>query len=209
LPLAALIAAAGVVLAGRLLQSDQPSLSAENPPAVNEPAPDLTVPAFRFRLAKVESVVTGATEEVGATARVSGREIQSMLSGLYRSAFLDPANWREGEYDEAWALFEPEAASRAEADIESLTLGSEAADAYERVAPVGGMIKVSLLMDEWGAPFTAAVAMRFTARASGTDGEVTLVVSRGEFFLSPSADGWLVHAYELERADRAPRGAAA
>lgn len=208
LPAAGLALAAAAFLSVRLIQADPPAASAEPTPGP-KPAADLGVPAFSFRLAKVESVAAGSKGDVGPQARESAREIRATLSRLHRAAFLDPGNWRAGAYDRAWALFEPDTAAAAEADAETLTLGPDAGAVYDNVVPVRGFVRVSLLMDGEGQPFTAAVAMRFTARATTGDGEIVLVVSRGQYFLRPTAEGWRVYGYEVERADRAPKGAAA
>lgn len=142
-------------------------------------------------------------------AREAAGQIKLVLSQLYSRTFLDPANWREGAYDDAWALFVPKAAEAARADEATLSLGPDAGAAYDSVKPAGGSIKLSLLMDETGIPFTAVATVKFAAKVTEADGDVEVLVSAGEYFLRPVGESWRIFGYEIERKSREPKAAGA
>ena len=50
-------------------------------------------------------------------------------------AFLDPDNWLEGSYDSVWELFESGARREAQSQVETLTAGAGAGDAFEQILP--------------------------------------------------------------------------
>jgi hypothetical protein len=200
-----LLAGAAAVVVALVLLGNDPGPSApagSNATEIVEPAP-----AFTFRLVSVERVSSGEGSDAGPVAREAAGQIKLVLSQLYSQTFLDPANWREGTYEGAWALFAPKAAEAARADEATLSLGPDAGTAYDSVKPAGGSLKLSVLMDEAGDPFTAVATVKFAAKATETDGDVVVLVSTGEYFLRPVGDSWRIFGYEIERKTREPKGA--
>ena len=168
------------------------------------------VPEFDFTAGRAKAVATAPepdTETLEAEAEAIGEEITPLLDDLYTNAFLDPANWREGDYEEVLAAFSEGAASTAQQRVEVLTLGETAGDAYERVTPEKGSIGFTVLFDPLGSPNTAVARVRFSALGERSDGTFTLIVSKGELFLR-DIDGWQITAFDVTRQDReaqAPR----
>jgi hypothetical protein len=168
------------------------------------------VPAFDFRLGNtaVVPVVAGTdTDTLKAEARTVSEQVAAVVDDLYTNAFLDPTNWREGDYEEIVDLFADEARASAEQGVETLTLGASAGDVYASVAPERGGLTFSVLFDREGAPHTVVVEVRFTALGERQDGTYTAIVSDGTFFLR-DLDGWRVTAFDIERADREARAPA-
>lgn len=162
------------------------------------------VPEFDFTVGRAKAVATASeadTEALEAEAGDIGQEITPVLDELYTNAFLDPANWREGDYDEVLAMFSEGATSTAQQSVEVLTLGATAGDVYDRVTPEKGSIGFTVLFDPAGSPSTAVAQVRFTALGERSDGTFTLIVSKGELFLR-DVDGWRITAFDVTRQDR-------
>ncbi len=73
---------------------------------------DDTVPPFEFRLSKTGVVATVEEADLDAMRTQAGtvaEEITPLLDDLYTNAFLDPTNWRGGDYEEIFSIFAPEA----------------------------------------------------------------------------------------------------
>ncbi len=164
---------------------------------------DDTVPPFDFTRAQAGVVATAENADADAMAtqaEAAADEITPMLDDLYTNAFLDPTNWRDGDYEEIFAIFAPEALADAQQGVETLTLGATAGDVYERVTPKRGTIKYRVLFDQDGNPATVVATVSFTALGQRLDGTYTAIVSSGEYFLSDE-DGWKVTAFTVSRSD--------
>jgi len=161
-------------------------------------------PEFDFTVGRAKAVATAPeadTQSLEAEAEAIGEEITPVLDDLYTNAFLDPANWREGDYEEVLAAFSEGAASTAQQSVEVLTLGATAGDLYERVTPEKGGLGFTVLFDPAGSRHTAVARVRFSALGERSDGTFTLIVSKGELFLR-DIDGWQITAFDVTRQDR-------
>jgi hypothetical protein len=167
--------------------------------------PDDRVPAFSFEIAKARAVPTGGEIE-GDRARGIAEEtadaVGRTLTDLYVAAFLDPANWRVGIYDDAFDAFAASVRVRARQDGNLLTLGPGGSD-LRSVLPVLGELRVSVLLDREGRPAGAAAAVAFAAEVTGADGAIVEVRSGGTYFLQPAGGAWRVIGYRVDREDRA------
>ena len=168
---------------------------------------DNTVPPFEFRLSKTGVVATVEDADLDAMRTQAGTvagEITPLLDDLYTNAFLDPTNWREGDYEEIFTIFAPEALASAREGVETLTLGATASDVYERVTPRRGSLRFRVLFDQEGAPDTVVVQVSFAALGQRQDGTYTAIVSSGELFLNDDG-GWKVTAFDVTREDHATK----
>jgi hypothetical protein len=164
---------------------------------------DDTVPPFDFTQGKVGVVGTVAHADIDAMttqAESAAADITPMLDDLYTNAFLDPTNWRDGDYEEVFGIFASDALADAQAGVETLTLGTTAGDVYERVTPKRGSIKYRVLFDQDGNPATVVATVSFSALGQRQDGTYTAIVSSGEYFLSDEG-GWKVTAFTVSRSD--------
>jgi len=166
---------------------------------------DHTVPEFDFRVSpKTAVVATSADADVEAlrpAAEQAGAEVTAVLDELYTAAFLDPTNWREGDYEEVFAFFADGAVGAAREAVETLALGAGAGDVFEKVTPRRGRLAFRVLFDPDGAADTVVARVRFRALAERTDGTYQTIVSQGQFFLR-DVGGWKVTAFDVERKDR-------
>lgn len=165
---------------------------------------DEDAPPFDFRVGRtlVEPTVADADEDaLQAEAEALTQEITPVLDDLFTNAFLDPANWRNGDYEEVFELFADGAAASAQSGVETLTLGASAGEVYESVAPTRGGLDYTVLFDQEGSPNTVVARVRFYALGERADGTYIAIVSAGQMFLR-DLDGWKVTAFDMRRNDR-------
>jgi LCP family protein required for cell wall assembly len=162
---------------------------------------ETVVPPVRFQIATVK--VASMDEEEAKPTEAQGvlPEIRSVMQSFYREAFLDPANWKTGDYGPALERFTPEAAAKAKEHLDVLTLGADAGDNYDDIKPKPSLLGLRVLVDDKGEPVSAFALVTFAADASTSDGEPRKVVSKARFALEPSADGWLVNGFSATRED--------
>lgn len=165
---------------------------------------DEAAPPFDFRVGRVrvERVVADADTDALRTEAetLTTEEITPVIDELWTDGFLDPANWREGDYEEFFALFADDAAAAAQSNVDVLTLGANAGDEYERVTPDRGGIEYTVLFDRDNNPDTVTARVRFYATAELNDGTSVAIVSAGQLFLQ-NRDGWKVVAFDVRRND--------
>jgi hypothetical protein len=169
------------------------------------PGGDEPVPAFDFKAAKVTVVPTAEnanTKALQPAAEQASQTVVPVLDTLFTEAFLDPNNWKDGSYDEAWEEFSDAARPNASgADAETLTLGANAGDTYDTVSPDKGSIRFDVLFDRDGKPFSVAAHVKFYGLGEGKDGTYTAIVSHGVMFLRDTGNGWKVIGYDMKRND--------
>ncbi len=165
--------------------------------------PDETIPAFDFSQGRTTAVSVKAEEkkQVPTSAKTAATGITSTLDTLYTEAFLDPANWREGSYDEVWPLFADSAAGAAQQDGATLTAGA-GGDAFATIAKPKGRIQVKVLLNDNNAVATAVAIVRFSAVGTRKDGRLMLFHSSGQYFLQHAGDGWQVYSFSVRRKDQ-------
>ena len=164
---------------------------------------DEPVPEFDFTVRRSVAVPTAPDADVTALtseAETVGSEITPTLDDLYTNAFIDPSSWEDGDYEEAFASFAPDAAAAAQENVDTLTLGATAGEDFESVDPGKGFLTYEVLFDRDGNPDTAVVAVRFTALGERTDGTFVQIVSDGQYFLQ-DLDGWKITAFDVTRSD--------
>jgi hypothetical protein len=165
--------------------------------------PDDTIPAFDFRVGKTSAVsVTADKEKTPKTAQTAAADITSALDALYTEAFLDPANWRDGSYDEVWPVFADSAEGAAQQNATTLTVGAGGANTFEKIADPKGRIQVKVLLNERDEIATAVAIVRFSAVGTRKDGKLTLFRSAGQYFMQPGGDGWQVYSFSVSRDDQ-------
>jgi hypothetical protein len=160
-------------------------------------------PPFDFQIRKVRALATSEQADEAALtdeAEAIERELTPVVDELFTNAFLDPANWAEGEYAEVLDRFGEDARPTAEASIETLTLGTTAGEVYDEVAPDRSVLDYKVLFDPDGEVGQVVVTVRFSALGTRADGGYTAIVSDAELFFDDPGD-WLISAFDVERAD--------
>ncbi len=158
-------------------------------------------PAFRFTATRKVVPTSGGRikrrqREASERAEVAARTI---LDDLYTQGFLDPANWTQGQYADAFAGFARGARERAEARPGLLTAGERAGARYEQILPVGGRIETRVLVARGGRPTLLLSFVRFSAVAEGP--EPVTFRSTGQFFFERIRGSWKIVSFHVTRAD--------
>ena len=168
--------------------------------------PSSGTPAFSFKLIGTKGVpgVSHADRgAIGAVADNAAKDIHDVLDRMYKLAFLDPSNWKAGKYDNVFGFFDLGAsASRAKADVDTLTLGPDAGSTFSDVQPSSGTLSVEVLVDKGGQPVSATASVVFKAKATGNGGAGEIVVSKGQYFMHILEGGWSIFGYSVARDDR-------
>ena len=160
-------------------------------------------PEFAFDATKPKPVETATKpdhQKAVAAAQAPAEAVTQQLDDLYTAAFLDPGNWMDGAYDDVLGLFADGARDAAEAQLDVLTAGPEAAEAFETIRPMPSTLKVHVLFDPEGVAQSVEGSVRFVARGTGAEGQVMLV-SKGQFILEKSDGDWLVVSFSVQRSD--------
>jgi hypothetical protein len=164
---------------------------------------DEVTPPFDFIVKGASAVATVSDADdaaLAASAEDVAQEITPTIDDLFTNAYLDPSNWRDGDYEEVFATFAPDAVATAEQNVEILTLGANAGDVFATVDPGKSKLSYEVLFDPDGALETAVVSVIFRATGERKDGTYLAIVSEGEFFLR-QLDGWQITAFDVTRAD--------
>lgn len=165
-------------------------------------------PAFRFSSTTKELVPTEPgtvrprTRRAGERAAAAARDA---LARLYAEAFLDPANWSEGVYDDAFVDFAVQARDEAARRTALLTAGAGAGDRYDEIRPINGRLATRILLDRTGTPTLLVSTVRFSAAALGPEPQTLRSV--GEFFFERIDGAWRIVSFHVVRTDE-PREAA-
>lgn len=163
---------------------------------------DPDTPSFRFRTTD-RTLIPTAAGSVRERARAKGveatRAVTGLLTELYVEGFLDPDNWREARYEDAFRIFARSAVARAEALTRVLTAGADAGERFEQILPVGGRVATRILLDRTGKPALVVAEVRFRAEARGDD--VATLRSTGQFFFERIEGRWKVISFDVSRDD--------
>ena len=160
-------------------------------------------PEFAFDASKPKSVETAAKPDhklAVEAAQGPAKAVTKQLDDLYTAAFLDPGNWMDDEYDDVLSFFVGDARDAAEKQLDVLTAGPAAGDAFETIKPMPSTLKLQVLLDPAGAPHAVEGSVRFVARGTGADAQVMLV-SKGQFILQKDDGEWLVVSFSVQRTD--------
>ena len=123
--------------------------------------------------------------------------VQDALQRLLQAGYIDPGSWGDaGALDD---YFTEDAAGSVEPEIDTLSLGKDAADTIESVTPLPSRLKVTTLLDGDLNPIRALGEVRFKAKATNTDASTIRIEVTGAFFLVPDGDTWKVEAFDLDR----------
>jgi hypothetical protein len=160
-------------------------------------------PEFAFETGKLKPVETATEPDHKAAVAAAGAPAEAVtrrLDDLYTAAFLDPGNWMDGSYDDVLDFFARGAGDAAEEQLDVLTAGPDAGDAFDTIEPMPSTLKLHVLLDPEGVPRAVEGSARFVARAAGTAGQVRLV-SKGQFVLEKADGEWLVVSFSVQRSD--------
>jgi hypothetical protein len=198
-----LLLAIGVV--ALLMRDDSPPRAAGPGDRTTESDDDVAssaTPSFRFREVSRELVRT-SPKRIGRRHRQASIRAEAaaleVLTDLYTEGFLDPSNWEQGRYVDAFRGFARRARDHAASRSALLTAGPRASDRYTQIVPKSGRIATRILLDREGAPALLVSIVRFSALASGD--EVVTLRSTGQYFFERVGDAWKIVSFHVERND--------
>jgi hypothetical protein len=148
---------------------------------------------FSFDIGKVGGRPVGdpAPREDLEEAAVAVRDT---LDDLFVEGFIDPSEWRGGQFPGIFDAFSGPAVKKARSDIPVLTLGPDARQiAFMR--PRFGRLNVRFLTDEEGGLTGAVATTSFAAQGEFAEGGPVLAQHEGTWFMRPLADQWLIVGY--------------
>jgi hypothetical protein len=164
---------------------------------------DEAAPPFDFTVKGARAVATSTEADddaLNASAEQVTEDVTPTIDDLYTLAFLDPSNWRDGEYDEAFEAFANGARETARSSADVLTLGAGAGDVFRSVQPRKSALSYQVLFDKDGNPDTVVATVVFRALGERKDGTYLAILSEGTLFLR-DVDGWKVTAFDVTRGD--------
>jgi hypothetical protein len=166
--------------------------------------PDNTIPDFAFKQGKTSAVAVKDEKKnsVPSSAESAAADVKTAMTRLYTEAFLDPANWRDGSYDEVWPVFFDNAVGPAQQDASTLTVGTGGGDTFTKIAEPKGRLNVKVLLNDKDEVATAVAIVKFSAVGTRKDGKLTVFHSTGQYFLRPGDGGWQVYSFDVKRADQ-------
>ena len=165
-------------------------------------SPDPPTPEFAFKMTKVTPVATSSEskhQDLGAKAHEAAAQVDEQMNTLYIGAFLDPGNWLEGSYDSVWELFDEGAIAEAQAQVDTLTAGTGAGEAFEQIVPKTGVMKTKVLFDLKDQPYSVVAIAHFEALGSSKDGQDMRMTSRGQFVFQHVDGDWRVVSFKVLR----------
>jgi hypothetical protein len=165
-------------------------------------SPDPPTPEFAFKMTKVTPVATGSEskhQDLEARAHEAADQVDEQMNALYIGAFLDPGNWLDGSYDGVWGLFDEAASAEAQSQVDTLTAGTGAGEAFEQILPETGILKTKVLFDLKDQAYSVVAITHFEAVGSGKDGQDVRMTSRGQFVFQHVDGDWRVVSFKVLR----------
>lgn len=164
---------------------------------------DPPVPTFTF--AKVtsgyEATVAGANKDAQVkTSDQVASQVEEPVTTLFQEGYVDPSGW--GDAGAIEDLFTDDAQKQIEANIDVLTLGSDAGATYTSVQPDTSQLRVVTLTDGKGDPLRAMAQPEFTAIATHTDGTYSKITVTGTLFFVQDGNDWKIEAFSLNRDEK-------
>lgn len=162
-------------------------------------------PKFAFTTSDVIAVPTRAgtkAKQLKQRVKPAAKQAIKALDLFYAQAFLDPANWQRGSYDNAWALFDAGASAQAQKNVDTLTAGTGAGSAFKTILPIKGTLKAKVLLDAKDQPFSIVAIVHFSASGAGRGGKSVLLQSQGQYVFQMVDGTWKVVSFHVQRNDQ-------
>lgn len=184
---------------GRAPEESPPGSATANPSVTANPE----LPPFRFDVGgreMVETVRGRLSERERRVVNEAANRVRSAVTDLYVGAFLDPAHWAAGTYDDVFDVFAGVARPEAQRRAGILTPGGDAGDRFDRIEPVKGRLSLRILLDRGSKPALVASKVRFVARGVGAD--PLTMQSEGTFLFRRIDGAWRIVSFDVVRRDR-------
>lgn len=169
-------------------------------------APPPSRAAFTFPLDKVSSVRVAAHGPTTSAQDVAAA-VQSRLSDMYGTAFLDPRSWAGATPATLWQTFAPATRARAQGDAAAFTL--KGIGKVQDLKVTTSSLDVEVLYDPSGRPSAAIATVEFEASGQTGGGAPVNVVSTAHLLLRPASGQWFISGYPSASTRIAPQGSSA
>jgi hypothetical protein len=159
-------------------------------------------PALTFDLQKVtiETTTDTKAKDVRDASQSAADQVKAQLEALYYNAFIYQDTW--GDPDELDKLFTEDALAKVEEQVDTMTLGKGASDAYDYVSPGKAKVKIEVLTDAQDEPSQAVATTLFVASAEHDDGTFTRITSEGSYFLKRIDGEWRIFAFDVTKKEK-------
>jgi hypothetical protein len=175
----------------------------------DDDAPSPETPHFTFKVdgRSAVSTIEVETKKLKGPTKEASQQTADLLQSVYTAGYLDPANWQDGSYDTVLQAFDEPARAAAQGDIESLTVGADAGQRFERIEPARSKLSVTVLFDDENEAATIEADATFSVTATSPDGSRTKILSLGRYLLQPAGSDWKITAFEVDRREKAATAA--
>jgi hypothetical protein len=180
-------------LLGRGDKSPLEALGIGSSPPVPEFSFTNVVPAFEATVAQTNK------DKMKATAKDVAPKVQDVVTQLFQAGYVDPDTW--GDAGAIEDLFTSDAQKQLDANIDTLTLGTDADATVATVQPGSSKLKVTVLMDGDANAIRAMAQPTFVALATNDDGTYTKIKVIGTVFLVHEDNEWKIEAFDLNRTE--------
>jgi hypothetical protein len=161
---------------------------------------DPPVPTFAFTSTtsafQATAINVDKKKETAAAKQVTP-EIRDVVTKLFQAGYVDPSTW--GDTGAIEDLFTKDAQGQLEANVDTLTLGTDADAVFASVQPAKSKIKVTALTDANAGVIRAMAEPWFHAVAANDDGTFTDITVTGTLFLVKDGNDWKIEAFSLNR----------
>jgi hypothetical protein len=161
---------------------------------------DPPVPTFAFTSTTSAFEATAINvdkKKQSAAAKQVTPQVRDAATELFQSGYIDPSGW--GDTGAIEDLFTKDAQSQLEANIDTLTLGTDADAIVSTVQPSKSKLKVTALTDANAGVIRAMAQPWFHAIAVNKDGTFTDITVTGTLFLVQDGNDWKIESFSLNR----------
>ena len=124
-------------------------------------------------------------------------QIRDVVTELFQNGYVDPSGW--GDTGAIEDLFTKDAQAQLEANVDTLTLGTDADAIFSTVQPSKSKLKVTALTDANAGVIRAMAQPWFHAIAANDDGTFTDITVTGTLFLVQDGNDWKIESFSLNR----------
>ena len=170
-----------------------------------------TAGVFSFHIDPPQALATSADsnpDKADKAAKPAASAVEKLIHDFYVKAYLDPAEWTNGAYADAFAGFSDGAKAKAMSQLDAMTAGTTAADTIATIKEKDAHLREKVLMDPNGQPNSVVAVVTFEATVNLKDGTVGTMLSQGQYILEKAGSGWQVTSFSVTRTDHGAKTSA-
>ena len=161
-------------------------------------APPVPTFAFTSTTSAFEATVINVDKKKqSAASKQVTPQIRDVVTELFQNGYVDPSGW--GDTGAIEDLFTKDAQAQLEANVDTLTLGTDADTVFSTVQPSKSKLKVTALTDANAGVIRSMAQPWFHAIAANDDGTFTDITVTGTLFLVQDGNDWKIESFSLNR----------